>query len=336
MGVKKRIGIPRALLYYKYFPFWKTFFEELGMEVVASGKSTKELLHEGNMYAIDEICIPLKLFYGHIKDVLRKNIDYIFIPRYVSISPETYMCPKFLALPDMVRATVNGLPPVLEMSVDMKKKPLFISAYETGRQLDKPLRLIKRAYGKAADSQSFFIKAMEKGYPFEEALALAERAREDVPEKSAPGDAKAVIALIGHGYNIHDSFINMDILKKLEKMEAAPVVIENLPSEIFDEGETNISRSLKNYWGNEEEILSALNYLFGQKYVDGIIFLCSFCCGPDSLIDEITTRNAKTRGIPYTCVVLDEHAGQAGLITRIESFVEMVVMRKMAKEEAGC
>jgi predicted nucleotide-binding protein (sugar kinase/HSP70/actin superfamily) len=243
------------------------------------------------------------------------------------------MCPKFLALPDLIRATVDNLPKVVEMSVDMKKKSKFISALETGKQLGKPLGLIKKAYGKAVDAQFLFLSTMQKGYSFDEALEAAK-------SKGVPGEknrgAKTNIAVVGHGYNIHDTFINMDLLRKLEEMGVNPVVIENLPSEIF-EGETSINKSLKNYWGNEEEILSALNYLFEAKSVDGIVFLCSFCCGPDSLIDEITTRNAKLTGIPYTCVVLDEHAGQAGLITRIESFIDMVVFRKNAeKREAQC
>lgn len=33
-----RIGIPRALLYYQYYPMWQTFFEELGAEVVSGYK----------------------------------------------------------------------------------------------------------------------------------------------------------------------------------------------------------------------------------------------------------------------------------------------------------
>lgn len=327
--MSKKIGIPRALLYYKYFPFWKVFFESLGFEVVVSDKTTQEIMQEGNRYAIDEICIPLKLYYGHIKSIFKKKPDYIFIPRYVSTSYDTYMCPKFLSLPDLIRATINNLPPILEMVVDMKKKPMFYSAYETGKQLDKPLGLIKISYGKAVDSYRSFLDAMQKGLTFEKALTLMER--RVLPEKDTD-ETRAVIAVIGHAYNIFDSFVNMDILKKLQEMQVRTILLENLPSHIFN-GRTSISRTLKNYWGNEEEILSALNYLFEQKFVDGIIFLCSFCCGPDSLIDEITTRNARSIGIPYICVVLDEHAGQTGLITRIESFIEMVVMHKSQKRE---
>jgi len=327
---RKKIGIPQALLYYKYFPFWRAFFEGLGLEVVESGRSSKVLLQEGNQYAIDEICIPLKLFYGHIASLLKKKIDYLFLPRYISTSVDTYMCPKFLALPDLIRATGNNLPPIVEMSVNMKKKPFFFSALETGRSLGKSLFLTHSAYTKAISAQNLFLQAMQAGRSFDDALNAAQQ-RVSLFPKYPSASHKIRIALIGHGYNIHDAFINMDLLKKLKQMDVHPVVIENLPSDIF-EGKTSVNRSLKNYWGNEEEILSALHYLSEERSVDGIIFLCSFCCGPDSLIDEIAMRDMKLAGFPYICVVLDEHTGQAGLITRIESFVDMVAFRKRAEE----
>ncbi|MCX5642886.1 MAG: acyl-CoA dehydratase activase-related protein [Candidatus Omnitrophica bacterium] len=97
------IGIPRGLLYYKYFPLWKAFFEKLNYRVVESEKTNTGTLKEGSRYAIDEICIPLKVYYGHVVNLTGKEIDYLFVPRYISITSGTYMCPKFLGLPDLIR-----------------------------------------------------------------------------------------------------------------------------------------------------------------------------------------------------------------------------------------
>lgn len=323
---KKKIGIPRSLLYYKYFALWKRFFEELGFMVVLSDETNNFIMKEGSRYAIDEICVPLKLYYGHIANLVEKGVDYLFVPRYVSVSSGTYMCPKFLGLPDLIRGTVDNMPPIIEMCVDMRKKPKFYSACETGRKLGSPFHLIKNAYQSAVKSYKCFCRAMENGFSFSEALEIADRQPENILGKTKP-DKEVSVAVIGHSYNVHDPFINMDLLNKLNKMDVNTVVLENLPSRIF-KGETVINGSLRNYWGNEEEILSALDYLFEKKSVDGIIFLCSFCCGPDSLIDEIITRNAKSADMPYTCMVIDEHSGQTGLITRIESFVDMVALKK--------
>ncbi len=63
---KKKIGIPKALLYYKYYPFWKLFLEEMGYEVVTSGQTTQKMLQDGTSCTVDEACLPVKLFCGHV------------------------------------------------------------------------------------------------------------------------------------------------------------------------------------------------------------------------------------------------------------------------------
>ena len=329
------IGIPKGLLYYKYFPLWKTFFEKLDYRVVESEKTNTGTLKEGSRYAIDEICIPLKVYYGHVVNLTGKEIDYLFVPRYISTTFGTYMCPKFLGLPDLIRGTINNLPPIIELEIDLRKKPIFYSMLETGRKLNGSFSQIKSAFEESVKTYQRFRVIMEAGFTFQEAFDLLAKNPAEIPERRPTGNP-AKVAVVGHGYNVHDPFVNMGLLKKLENMKVDAVVLENLPGQIFKQ-KTKISETLKNYWGNEEEILSGVDYLFKNNLVDGVIFLCSFCCGPDSLIDEIITRDAKTRDIPYICVVMDEHSGQAGVITRVETFVDMILRRKRSRgtQEAG-
>lgn len=305
---------------------WKSFFEELGFDVVVSDKSTSKIVEIGSRYAIDEICIPLKLYYGHLINILKKDIDYLFVPRYISTTFGTYMCPKFLGLPDMVRGTMDDLPPLIEMDVDLRKRPKYATAIRTGRQLKRSLSQIKKAYEKAIQNYHYWRNLMVKGLSFQQALNIVKAGINDF-EPKARNHNGVKIAVIGHGYNIHDPFINMNLFKKLREMKTQVVTLENLPLEIFKK-QTIITNTLKNYWGNEEEILSAVDYLFKDEELDGLIFICSFCCGPDSLIDELITRDAKKLNIPYISLVLDEHSGQAGVITRIEAFVDMIIRKK--------
>lgn len=326
-SAKKTVGIPRSLLFYKYYPLWKVFLEELGYKTVLSDRTNSKIVEIGGNYAIDEICIPLKLYYGHVLNLLEKKVDYLFVPRYISTTFGTYMCPKFLGLPDMVRGTLDNLPPLIELEIDLRKKPKFYSAYQLGTKLKHSAFKTMRAYDKAVKAYKKFRELMVEGLSFDQSLSVIKSKKWDFHPKKRAKKRAAKIALIGHGYNIHDTFINMNLLKKLAEMNTQVVTLENLPLEIFQKN-TVISKTLKNYWGNEEEILSAMSYLHKDKEIDGIIFICSFCCGPDSLIDEIITRDTKKLGIPYICLVLDEHSGQAGVITRIEAFVDMIIRKK--------
>jgi predicted nucleotide-binding protein (sugar kinase/HSP70/actin superfamily) len=84
------------------------------------------------------------------------------------------------------------------------------------------------------------------------------------------------------------------------------------------------------YWRHEEEIMQAIRYFLtkGRGEIDGVIFLISFACGPDSLISELIMRDMKVVGLPFLEITMDEHSGEAGMITRIEAFVEMARRKK--------
>ena len=40
---KIKIGLPRAMLYYRYRVLWRTFFQELGMETVISAATDRDI-----------------------------------------------------------------------------------------------------------------------------------------------------------------------------------------------------------------------------------------------------------------------------------------------------
>ncbi|HHX77624.1 MAG TPA: hypothetical protein GX697_04680, partial [Firmicutes bacterium] len=117
----KTVGIPRALLYYNYYPCWRKFFETLGVKVVLSDRTTKKTVDAGVKTAVDETCLPVKVFMGHLFDLKEKKVDYIFCPRIISVEPRRYLCPKFLGLPNMAQNLIKDLPPLLDLEVNLNK-----------------------------------------------------------------------------------------------------------------------------------------------------------------------------------------------------------------------
>lgn len=133
---KQRIGIPRAFFYYIYYPAWRTFFEALGYEVVTSPATNKETVDRGIHDALADACVPVKIFFGHV-NLLKNNVDYLFIPRIMSMNGKTIYCPKFLGLPDMIKAAVRDLPPLISVTIDARKNRLAIpsAAIQVAREL---------------------------------------------------------------------------------------------------------------------------------------------------------------------------------------------------------
>ncbi len=170
--MSKRVGIPKALFYYYYFPLWKTFFEELGAEVVVSGNTTKRTMDEGSKTCVDEACLPIKIFFGHVIE-LKDKVDYLLIPRFTSVSRGEYICPKFGGLPDMIKNTVDNLPEIIDVDVDLWKKgsnPL-VSAFEAGSYFTGERKKIMKAYSKALESFREFRTEVKKGVLPEDILS---------------------------------------------------------------------------------------------------------------------------------------------------------------------
>ncbi|MCK4262144.1 hypothetical protein KAX00_03460, partial [bacterium] len=167
-----KIGIPRSLLYYHYFPLWKSFFEELGLEVVLSSPTNKKILENGVKKAVDDACLPVKLCFGHVMELADK-VDYLFVPRLVSVEEDAFTCPKLIGLPDMLRASLDKLPPLLDTCFDWKGG---ISPYqsfrELGRKFTRSSRTIRRAFEKAGQRQDEFRKVMQRGLTPPEAMEI--------------------------------------------------------------------------------------------------------------------------------------------------------------------
>jgi predicted nucleotide-binding protein (sugar kinase/HSP70/actin superfamily) len=314
-----RIGIPRAMMFYRYYPLWSTFLRELGVEVIISPPTSKRLLDRGIIHAPEDTCLPVKVAMGHV-EWLRDKVDIIFIPRLVHMSPKYATCPKFLGLPDMMRADVDDLPPILDPTFDAKKESFARTFMKLGRNFTRNPFRIRKAYKRAIIEYDRFRKLVSNGVGVLEAMGLDERR-----EAESPADASILIGVVGHPYNLYDRYTNLDLFRKLANMGARVVTPEMLPPSVVEEALASLERPP--YWELAREIVgSALHFLNG--HADGVIHLVSFECGPDSLLQYLLEfENRHRLGIPYVPLVMDEHTGEAGVVTRLEAFIDMIVRK---------
>lgn len=92
--------------YYDCAPTWNNFYRILGANVVVSPATTKTTIDAGVSLCVDDACLPVKIYFGHAV-ALAPLVDFLFVPRLVSIERGKYLCPKFLGLPDMVKAVLG-------------------------------------------------------------------------------------------------------------------------------------------------------------------------------------------------------------------------------------
>lgn len=141
------IGIPQALAYHYFYPLWRTFFTELGIEIKTSGLTDRCVLDLGLRIAPSEACLPLKCYLGHILSLV-KNVDTIFVPGLACLkkNPQTKLgCPKFIGLPDMCRALIPEAR-FITLDIDLRRQEEVDSFRNMAKKLGRNSSQGKDAY----------------------------------------------------------------------------------------------------------------------------------------------------------------------------------------------
>lgn len=296
------IGIPRSLFYYRYQTLVRTFFKELDIDYVISDPSTKKTLEEGKKLAPDEACISLKLFLGHINN-LKDKCDYIFIPRIESVKKEEKVCTNFYLLYDLVNNLFDMN--ILDINIDQTHSKSEKSAFiELGLFLGFSYNKTVNAYKKAKEKE----KNVKNNLLLKQTNILMNKNKK--------------VLLVGHPYNIYDELVGKPIINFLEK-NGIDVVYANIYDDKDIEKDAQTISSDVYFTFNKELIGGIAKY---KDNVDGIILVTSFPCGPDSLINELIIRKVKDK--PIINIIIDESNSDTGLLTRLESFIDIINKEK--------
>lgn len=326
---EKVIGIPRAMSFYNNYPFYYGFFTDLGIKIVLSDVTTKQTMSEGAGLVVTETCLPIKVYVGHILNLISKGVDKIFVPSLQSVDNKIYNCSKIRGLPDLIRNVVKGSYTIIEATLDKSDKNHGL--YEFLAETVKPfgitdMKLIKRASKAGWRCYNNFFVMTKSGIPYSKALSYALQGK--VVIANSVKEYPISVALVGHGYNIYDERVCMKIFDKLEKMDVKVCTSLELSSEQLDEGIASLGN--EKYWANEDEMTGCAGHYLKDNKVDGVITITAFGCGPDSLMVERITRRAKQFNKPLLNLTIDEQTGEAGFVTRIEAFVDMLFRKKRA------
>ncbi|MEW9121693.1 MAG: acyl-CoA dehydratase activase-related protein [Thermotaleaceae bacterium] len=327
-----KVGIPRALLYYYYYPFWKTFFDALHVETVLSEPTSKGIMNKGVEFSVPEICVPIKVFIGHVASILPR-VDYIFVPRMVSISKNEYFCPKFMGLPDMIKYTVPGaegkiLSPKIQSDSDSIADPKYY--FEIKNQLGISSWDLQRALKKADKVWKEFRQLSKEGYVLSDALKVYNGEKIENRETHKSKDS-ITIGLMGYVYDIYDGFVSMNIIDKLKEAGVKIITFEMLEEKQLLQSLGFMKKQL--FWTFSNKLLGAGYHFYQDPTVDGIIQVTAFGCGPDSMIGKMMELDGVKYNKPFMTVRVDEHTGESHLQTRVEAFVDMILRKK--REEGG-
>lgn len=308
-----KIGIPKAMFHYQNPVLYEAFFNNLGIDVVYSDDTNKEIIEEGKKYSIDENCLAAKIYLGHVANLVKRskkeNIDYIFIPRIGYYSKRETVCVKFYAMYDICKNIFDAK--FIDLNIDYSKGITELKAFfKLGEKLNKSY----------AQSFSSYIKAknLEKLYRI---------SKYNKQIKANQNNEKMKVLIVAHPYISYDKYLGEPIIKYF-KNSGIDIILSDINKSNFindskNAGYKKISKSL--YWKYNQNLLNGLfEYL---DNVDGVIYLSTFPCGPDALVNELVLRKIKNK--PSINIILDEQEIGAGLYTRLESFVDILEQNKL-------
>ncbi|MDT8716550.1 2-hydroxyacyl-CoA dehydratase [Clostridium sp. 19966] len=305
------VGIPRVLNMYENYPFWFTFFTELGFRVEVSPRSSKSVYEKGiETIPSESVCYPGKLVHGHIISLIEKGIKFIFYPCVPYEKQEDknadnhYNCPIVTSYPEVIKNNmdiikednINFMNPFVSLN---DKKKLYGRLFDELKGFNIPFEEIKSAINKAWEERANVEKDIkEKG---KEALEYLRKT------------GKKGIVLSGRPYHI-DPEINHGIPNVITGFGMAVLTEDS----VADLAETPRPLRVVDQWVYHSRMYRAAAYVATQENLE-LIQLNSFGCGLDAVTTDQVQEILASNGKIYTVLKIDEGSNLGAIRIRIRS-----------------
>ncbi|MCI1944153.1 2-hydroxyglutaryl-CoA dehydratase [Clostridium luticellarii] len=344
----------------------KAVFDGLGINYVIPPLNNADALEIGVQYSPEEICLPFKIMIGNYIQSIKKGADTILIVGscgpcrfgeycelqmnllkklgYNKLNFIVLDYPKDIGLKELLKRIsiisseskkstleklrIAGLGvKIVNLMDDIEKKAKFLSGYELQKGQCKNILNQCRE------------KALKTASPEEMICVLKNHARKlkSVPVSKDKRPLK--VAIIGEIYTIIEPFSNLFIEEKLMDYGVSTIRyltpswwVKNTALSPFKLNSINIRRASKKYLplyigGHARECIGEA-VLASEKGFDGAIQIFPVGCMPEIVSKSILPTISKDKNFPILTLIVDEMTGEAGYITRIEAFLDLLERRK--------
>ncbi len=312
-----KVGIPRVLNIYENYPFWFTFFTDLGYRVELSPRSSRAVYDFGiDTMPSESVCYPAKLVHGHITSLVKKGVKFIFYPclPYEMIEDERadnhYNCPVVGTYPEVIR---NNMTEVFGSDVKFMSPFLPIAT---------PDRLIKRLAEEFPEIPVKEIKrAVHKAYAENEKFKSDLRREGEQTVEYLRKTGKHGIVLAGRPYHL-DPEINHGIPEMINAYGFA-VLTEDSICHL-----SRVKRPIRvvDQWMYHSRLYSAAEYVRTSDCLD-LVQLNSFGCGLDAVTTDQVQELLDAAGKIYTVLKIDEVNNLGAARIRVRSLMAVLEER---------
>lgn len=318
-----QVGIPRVLNLFENYPFWYTFFTNLGYQVVLSPTSTRKIYELGiESIPCESECYPAKLAHGHVSWLLKQGVKYIFYPcipyerQEFDDSVNHYNCPIVTSYAENIKNNVDELK---DPSIRFHNPFLSLTGEDTVTDRlvqefpDIPAAEVRKAAHLAWEELSACREDIKrKG---EETLAYLDKT------------GRRGIVLAGRPYHI-DPEIHHGIPDLINSYGLA-VLTEDSISHLAP-----LERPLRvnDQWMYHTRLYAAANFVKERENLD-LIQLNSFGCGLDAVTTDQVNEILSQSGKIYTCLKIDEVNNLGAARIRVRSLIAAIKAKEQQHKQ---
>ncbi|MGC8658878.1 MAG: acyl-CoA dehydratase activase [Desulfomonilaceae bacterium] len=296
-------GMIRSPQFYEWFPFWKSFIEDLGISLKVAAQPNREQFAHGTRFLHVETCLPMKVMAGQIRELVESGVEAIFHPTILNEAPAGFggrnieHCPYIQASSQFFRGSfdIRWHEPLISYEFDPDS--FYNEHIRFALDIGVSENTARNAFEKAVDCQRLFNELMEKrGREFLDSL----------------GEKDCALVVLGKPYHTAEPFLNMNLAGLLRSLG-----VKAIPADIFPLEDYPTRNSIT--WKHQLRMIGVARAISHDPRLFPVM-ITFFGCGPD----PFTMRHIREslKGKPLLVLEMDEHSSKAGVMTRLEAYLD--------------
>ena len=343
--------------------YGRLLFQEIGMELIIPDPNSQRGLERGSSISPEDICLPFKLMVDNLISAWEKGADTVIMP--ATMGPcrlgEYAEVLKVVLDNNGYRYNWILLDSISAVGLNELKKRLALIIKDSNSNSSEIIKALKGVYTVIKEFEKLEKKArISSGYEkqpgrskeivnkcrrglaratsIDQALGILEKSHNSLNSIEIDEFKQPIkIILTGEIFTCIDSFGNHNIEEKLMDMGVSFEKTISIGWWI----DNTIINPLGGYFSNKrfneympyciggyaKETVSGI-YRYKKQNFDGIIQILPVGCMPEIVAKSVFDGLSRDENLPVLSIVFDEMVGEAGYITRIEAFIDMLMRRK--------
>lgn len=299
------LGIIRSPHFYEWFPFWKGFWQALGVEVKVAPPPDRRQFEKGTRFLRVETCLPMKVMAGQIRALMDSGVRTIFHPAVLSEKPMAEggrpmeHCPYIQASSQFFKGSFDA----------QWLEPVISYGYDPESFREEHLCVAERLGAGRNEAAQAFEHGMEAQESFQAEIRQAGRHFLD-----SLGDDEQALVVLGKPYHTAEPFLNMNLGSLFQRLGIKALPGDSFPLEGFPTRNPIT-------WKHQLTMITLARAIARDHRLFPVM-ITFFGCGPD----PFTVRHIKEslKGKPLLMLEMDEHSSRAGIMTRLEAFLDHI------------